>query len=196
MYFCIPNTYLPIMNKDSCYLLGYIVRTHGLKGELSLFFDVDYPEDYEDLDSVFVEVKGQLIPYIVSDIKILQKGKVIVKLETIDTIDAAQSLVGASLYLPEDVLDDLEEGEFYYHQITGYTIVDSVLGKLGTVRTVYTPNAQDLIAMDYEGYEVLIPVVDEIVGEANHKEKEIYVTLPEGLLDIYKNEDDIPDDED
>lgn len=184
------------MDKENCYLLGYVVRTHGLKGELSLYMDVDYPEDYEDLDSVFVEVKGQLVPYIISHINILQKGKVIVKLETIDHIDAAQTLVGASLYLPEDVLDELEDGEFYYHQITGYTVVDKALGKLGTVRTVYTPNAQDLIAMDYEGNEILIPVVDEIVDKANHEKKEIYVNLPEGLLDIYKSDDDKPDDED
>lgn len=184
------------MDKESCYLLGYVVRTHGLKGELSIYLDVDYPEDYQELDSVFIELKGQLIPYIVTHINILQKGKVIVKLETIDSIDAAQALVGSSIYMPEDVLDELEEGEFYYHQITGYAIVDSKLGKLGHVRTVYTPNAQDLIAMDYEGNEVLIPVVDEIVDKANHETREIYVNLPEGLLDIYKADDEKPDDED
>lgn len=184
------------MNRESCYLLGYIVRTHGLKGELSIYLDVDYPEDYLELDSVFVETKGLLIPYIVSRINIQQKGKAIVKLETIDSIDSAQTLVGASLYLPEDALDELEEGEFYYHQITGYTIVDSKLGRLGPVKTVYTPNAQDLIAMDFEGDEVLIPVVDDIVGKADHEAREIHVNLPDGLLDIYKDNDKGPEDED
>lgn len=184
------------MDKESCYLLGYVVRTHGLKGEISVFLDVDYPADYDELDSVFVETKGQLIPYIVTRINIQQKGKAILKLETIDSIEVAQTLVGASLYLPEEVLDDLEEGEFYYHQITGYTVVDSVLGRLGQVRTVYTPNAQDLIAMDFEGNEVLIPVVGEIVDKANHEAKEIYVNLPDGLLDIYRSDDNTPDDAD
>jgi 16S rRNA processing protein RimM len=183
------------MEKENCYLVGYIVRTHGLKGELSIFLDVDYPEDYQEIDSVFVEIKGQLVPYIITHINILQKAKAIVKLESVDNIDTAQSLVGSSLYLPEDVLDELEDGGFYYHQIMGYTIVDSALGKLGTVKTIYTPNAQDLIAMDFEGNEVLIPVVDEIVDKADHEAKEIYVTLPEGLLDIYKNDDKEPDDE-
>ncbi|GAA4445705.1 ribosome maturation factor RimM [Ravibacter arvi] len=184
------------MDKESCYLLGYVVKTHGLKGEISVFLDVDYPQDYDELDSVFVETKGQLIPYIVTKINIQQKGKAIVKLETIDNIDVAQTLVGSSLYLPEDVLDDLEDGGFYYHQIMGYTIVDKTLGKLGQVRTVYTPNAQDLIAMDYEGNEILIPIVDEIVDKANHESREIYVNLPEGLLEIYKNDDKSPDDAD
>lgn len=184
------------MDKESCYLLGYVVKTHGLKGEISVFLDVDYPQDYDELDSVFVETKGQLIPYIVTKINIQQKGKAIVKLETIDNIDVAQTIVGSSLYLPEDVLDDLEDGGFYYHQIMGYTIVDKTLGKLGQVRTIYTPNAQDLIAMDYEGNEILIPIVDEIVDKANHESREIYVNLPEGLLEIYKNDDKSPDDAD
>lgn len=177
------------MDKENCYLLGYVVRTHGLKGEISIYLDVDSPEDYDELDSVFVETKGQLIPYIVTRINIQQKGKAIVRLETIDHIDQAQALVGASLYLPEDALDELEEGEFYYHQITGYTVVDSKLGRLGPVKTVYTPNAQDLIAMDFEGNEILIPVVDDIVDKADHDAREILVNLPDGLLDIYKDTD-------
>jgi len=184
------------MNKEDCYLLGYIIRTHGLKGELMIFLDVDYPEDYMEMDSVFIEIKGQLVPYLVSDLKIQQKGRAILKLETIETIEQAQALVGLSMYLPEEVLDDLEDGGFYYHQITGYTVVDSKLGRLGEVKTVYTPNAQDLIAMDYEGDEILIPVVDEIVDKANHEAREIYVNLPDGLLDIYKNPDQDEEHED
>lgn len=184
------------MDKENCYLLGYIIRTHGLKGELSIFLDVDYPEDYMELDSVFVEIKGHLVPYIVTEIKIQQKGKAIVKLDTIDHIDQAQELVGASLFLPEDALDELDDGGFYYHEITGYTVVDRKLGRLGPIITVYTPNAQDLIAMDYEGDEILIPVVDEIVDKANHELKEVYVNLPEGLLDIYKNPAADQEDED
>ena len=184
------------MTQDNCYLLGYIVRTHGLKGEVQFYLDVDYPEDYEGMESVFIEVKGQLIPYFIDNINILHANKAIVKLEGITSIEMAQTLVGTSLYLPEDSLDELEEGEFYYHQITGYTVIDAELGTLGVVRTVYTPNGQDLIAMDYQGSEILIPVVDDIVGKANHDKKEIYVTLPEGLLDVYLSDNDQPDDAD
>ncbi len=184
------------MTQEDCYLLGYIVRTHGLKGEVSIFLDVDYPEDYEDMESVFIAIKGQLVPYFIESINIQRQNKAIVRLEGIATIEAAQALVGSSLFLPEDTLDELEEGEFYYHQLPGYTVVDRIQGALGTVRTVYTPNAQDLIAMDYQGHEVLIPVVDGIVDKADHEKKEVYVNLPEGLLEVYLSEDNQPDDAD
>ncbi|GAB3828343.1 hypothetical protein GCM10028895_41720 [Pontibacter rugosus] len=52
------------MHIDDCFLLGYIVKTHGTKGQVVAFFDVDFPEDYEDLESVFLEQKGRLIPFL------------------------------------------------------------------------------------------------------------------------------------
>lgn len=173
------------MTHDNCFLLGYIVRTHGIKGELQFYLDVDYPEDYEEMDSVLVDVKGELIPYFIEHLNILQQNKAIVRLEEIDTIEKAQALVGSSLYMPEDTLDELEEGQFYFHQIKGYTVVDTSKGVLGTVITVYTPNSQDLIAMDYQGNEVLIPIVEDIVLSADHEAKQVMVSLPEGLLEIY-----------
>jgi 16S rRNA processing protein RimM len=186
------------MTHDDCFLLGYIVRTHGIKGELQIYLDVDYPEDYEEMDSVLIEIKGELIPYFIKHINILQQNKAIVRLEDIDTIEKAQGLVGSSLFLPDDTLDELEEGQFYYHQIKGYNVVDQSQGVLGTVITVYTPNSQDLIAMDYNGNEVLIPIVDDIVLNADHDTRTVHVNLPEGLLEIYLNPDSAknPDDAD
>ena len=51
------------MNKEECYNLGRITKAWGYKGQVVLFLDVDTPEDYLELDSAFVEVKGKLVPY-------------------------------------------------------------------------------------------------------------------------------------
>jgi 16S rRNA processing protein RimM len=159
-----------------------------VSGDLIFHIDADYPEDYIDLDSVFVEIKGNLVPYFIEDFNLHKTDKAIVTLEGVDTIEKAQALVGSALYLPEEALDELEEGQFYYHDIPGYTVVDERLGALGTVITVYTPGSQDLIAMDYKGFEVLIPVVDDIVISADHEKKQVLVNLPEGLVDVYLDE--------
>ncbi len=176
------------MAHENCYLVGYIVRTHAVSGDLVFHLDVDYPEDYTDLDSIFVEIKGNLVPYFIEDFNLHKTDKAIVRLEEVDTIEKAQNLVGSALYLPDDTLEELEEGQFYYHDIPGYTVVDKTLGPLGIVKTVYTPGAQDLIAMEYQGFEVLIPVVDEIVIRADHEKQQVEVDLPEGLLNVYLEE--------
>ncbi|WP_337040636.1 ribosome maturation factor RimM [Emticicia sp. 17c] len=184
------------MTKEDCYLLGKITKTHGLKGELAIWLDVDFPEDYEELDSVLLEVKGELVPYFIEEIQI-RPGKSIVKFEDIDTIEDAKKIVNCDIYLPDDNLPELEEDDqFYYHEIIGYDVVDENKGKLGKVKAVYTSEIQDLIAMQYENTEVLIPVSDEIVKTIDRDKKELYTELPEGLLEIYlDNNTQEPDDE-
>lgn len=186
------------MTKEDCYLLGKITKTHGLKGELAIWLDVDYPEEYEELDSVLLEIKGELVPHFVEEIQI-RPNKSIIKFEDIDTIEAASKLVNCDIYLPEDNLPELEDDDqFYYHEIIDYDVVDEVKGKLGKVLAVYTSDRQDLIAMQYEGKEVLIPIDDNIVKTVDRDKKELYTNLPEGLLEIYleDNTSQAPDDAD
>lgn len=186
------------MTKEDCYLLGKITKTHGLKGELAIWLDVDYPEEYEELDSVLLEIKGELVPHFVEEIQI-RPNKSIIKFEDIDTIEAASKLVNCDIYLPEDNLPELEDNDqFYYHEIINYDVVDEVKGKLGKVLAVYTSERQDLIAMQYQGKEVLIPIDDDIVKTVDREKKELYTNLPEGLLEIYleDNTSQAPDDAD
>ncbi len=173
------------MTQADCYLLGYIVKTHGTKGQVIFHLDVDYPEDYEDMESVFVEVKGELIPYFIELFNLQKQSRVIVQLEGVDTMEKAQALVGTSLFMPLEALDELEEGQFYYHEIQGFEILDKNLGRLGVVREVYSVATQNLIAFDYEGTEVLIPITDEIVLEADRTARQLRVELPDGLLEVY-----------
>lgn len=187
------------MTQDNCFLLGYIVRTHGTSGDVVIFLDVDYPEDYEDLDSVYFELKGDLVPYFVERFNLQKESRAIVRFEEVDTIEKAQALVGTSLYLPLDSLAELDEEEFYYHEIKGYTVVDENKGELGVVREVYSLNGQDLIAMEYQGAEVLIPTAADIVLKADKENQKLLVNLPEGLLEVYLDnaaDENTPDDAD
>ena len=174
------------MTKDDCYLLGKLTKTHGLKGELAIWLDVDYPEEYDELDSVLLEIKGELVPHFVEEIQI-RPNKSIIKFEDIDTIEDAQKIVNCEIYLPNDNLPELDDDQFYYHEIIDFDVVDEQKGKLGKVTAVYTSEAQDLIAMAYENSEILIPVSDEIVKSVDREKKELYTNLPEGLLEVYLN---------
>lgn len=173
------------MTKDDCFELGHITKTHGINGEVVFFLDVDDPSDYEDLDTVLIEVKGDLIPYFIESLSI-NKNRAIVALEDVDTVEQAERLIKCGLYLPLDNLEPIEDPDrFYYHEITGYRIVDAVAGPLGTITTVYAMPTQDLIAMQYQGQEILIPINSAIVQALDRTTKELNVTLPDGLLDIY-----------
>lgn len=172
------------MRKDDCFELGLITKPHGLKGEAVIFLDVDDPSEYYQMESVFVEINNRLVPFFISSLTPARDQKAIVYFDDITSKEDMDELVGKRLWLPLTALPELEEG-FYFHDVIGYTVKDRQLGLLGTVASFMDAGPQALMTMEYRSCEILIPVTNEIVGEAAHEEKIIHVDLPEGLLDLY-----------
>lgn len=174
------------MNKEDYYELGYIAKPVGLNGELAVILDVDDVEDYEDLESIFIEVNGDLVPYLVKEVK-FKGNKVSLILEDINSIEKAEKLRGKKLYLPVEELPELEEGSYYLHELIGYQVFDHIRGYIGNVKLIYNLPTQDLLAVEVQGTEVMIPTHEDIMVEVKQEERRINVQLPEGLLEIYLN---------
>lgn len=173
------------MNKDNCFQLGHIAKVHGLHGEVGIVLDVDYPEDYEDLKHVFVEIKSRLVPLFLEHFVVSHSNKVLAKFEDYHTVEEASKLVGSDIYLPLTELPPLEEDQYYYHDLIGFEVVDQELGPIGEVKVVYDLETQDLLGVLHQGKEVLIPIQDQIVLKVDKAEKKVHCQLPTGLLDIY-----------
>lgn len=187
-------TNLTIMTKDDCFQLGHITKTHGLNGEVVFFLDVDDPSEYDDLDTVLIEVRGELTPYFIESLSI-NRDRAIVALEDVDTLDEGKKLINCPIWLPLDNLEKITDPDrFYYHEIIGYQLIDAKEGPLGTVSSVMTMATQDLIAMDYRGQEMLIPINSAIVKTVDRAAKTLAVDLPDGLLAVYLTDAGIPDD--
>ncbi len=171
------------MKQEECYRLGNITKPFGYKGQMVFFLDVDSPEDYADLDSAFVEIKGNLVPYFFKVDKI-NGNKAIVTFEDI-TPDEAHALAGHDLYLPLDLLPELTGNQFYYHEVTGFKVIDSEHGDIGTIQTIIDYPAQPLFQIMKNGTEILIPVIDPVIKKVDREQKTIYIEAPNGLIDLY-----------
>ena len=90
--------------------------------------------------------------------------------------------------MPLASLPTLDDDQFYYHEIIGYQVKEVHAGELGVVKNVYTSGAQDLVAMEYRGKEILIPVADEILVKIDRDQQLLEVAIPDGLLEIYLDE--------
>ena len=172
------------MQLEDYYEIGFIVKPHGLKGAISIKLDVDVPEEYRKMESVIVRMGENLVPFFISSLQ-LNGAKGIMQLEDINSLEDATELKSCPLLLPIEVLPELPDGKFYYHDVLGYQVTDEHLGPLGEIENILTGGNQDLISMRYQSKEVLIPVAEDIVMRANHDEKQVIVKLPDGLLDIY-----------
>ncbi len=178
------------MRVEDCYQLGYVTKTHGLKGEIQIFLDADAPEVYNKLESMFVLQNNTLIPFFIDTIQV-NRDKALVKLDDVDELADAKALVSSEIYLPLSFLPALPQGEYYFHEIVGFELYDND-ALIGKVTNVLTHTAQTLLAVDANGVEVLVPLTDEVVKKVDLGTKKINAVLPDGLLDIYledNNED-------
>lgn len=175
------------MRKEDCYQLGIIQKPHGLKGEVTVFLDVDDYSAYTDLESVFVDKGGQLIPFFVEALNVGSQ-KVIFKFEEVDSYDEASALSGLDLYLPLNILPPLEGTAFYYHEIVGFTLIDASAGPVGKIREVMS-GMQDLLVVDHPDSEILVPLHDELIVKIDREKQELHMQLPDGLLDVYLTPD-------
>lgn len=173
------------MNKDSCFQLGYIAKVHGLYGEMVVVLDVDFPEKYENIEHVFVAQNSRLVPYFLDHFILQPNNKALTKFEGFEDVDEAASLVGSELYLPLKDLPSLNEDQYYFHELIGFTVLDEVHGELGLVKQIYDLQTQDLIGLEYKGREVLVPIQDGVILKVDKAEKQVFCRLPDGLLEIY-----------
>lgn len=173
------------MFKEDCFYLGKIVRKHSFKGEVVIKLDTDEPELYKNMESVFVKHGKDLIPFFIEK-SLLQKGNQLrVRFEGVDTEQDADAIMNAGIYLPVQFLPKLTGNKFYFHEIVGFTAVDTEQGEFGIVKGINDATAQALFEIEKDGVQILIPMIDEFIKEIDRKGKRVVLKTPPGLIDMY-----------
>jgi 16S rRNA processing protein RimM len=171
------------MNINELYKAGFVMRPHGLKGEVTISLDLDAPADWESLESIFLEVKSQLVPHFIETISV-RHDKAFVKLEDVSTPEGAAALKGASIYLPKASRPKPARGDFYNEEIIDFEVIDDELGMLGTVQAIEQAGPSRFVVLSHKMKEIMIPVNGPFIKSINRTKKTVSVTLPEGFLDI------------
>lgn len=175
------------MTKEDCFYLGKIVKKYSFKGELLAKLETDEPELYQQLDAIFIELRGNLVPFFIEASQLHKSNLLRLKLEDVDTESDADSLLKSDIYLPLDLLPKLEGDKFYFHEVIGFTITDTNFGEVGIITAINDTTAQSLFVIDRQGTEILIPINDQFIKKVDRKNKTILVNTPEGLIDLYLN---------
>lgn len=176
------------MHINDCFYIGYITKTKGLKGEIQIYFDF---ADYEDLDIdvLFLEINGKLVPYFVSSYKLQSNSTGYFFLEDIDVIEKAEKILKKKVYLPNTQKPEREEDEFYYTDLKGFIVKDEAKGELGEIIEVLEYPQQFIAVVPYRQTEVMFPLNDDIIIAIDEENGLLEVKLPDGLIDIYSPEE-------
>lgn len=160
--------------------IGKIVNAVGLKGEVKVYNYSDSVEIYEITEALYVEDDLLEVEHVRT-----QKNVVILKLSGIDDRNAAEAAKGKFLYITEDDLPELAEGEYYIRDLIDMEVIEEDGTVLGKITDVLQNTAQDIFEVEMAGgKKILIPRVDEFVLDIAIQSRRVVVRLIEGLLDL------------
>lgn len=159
---------------------GLISRTHGLKGELKV--KLNSPFSFPEVlvkGALMLEIRQKPVPYMITRFS-AATDEWIIKLENVDTIEAAKALCNTTVL---GIEPPMEKG-FHPKKLKGFILIDKNYGLIGEVTEVEEMPSQILLHTLYEGDEVLIPLVDDFIIDWKPRKKELHLDLPEGLLNL------------
>ncbi|MBW7473324.1 ribosome maturation factor RimM [Paenibacillus oenotherae] len=165
--------------------VGKIVNTHGIRGEIKVVSQTDFPEErFAQGNKLVIEnpETAQRIPVVVNGAR-LHKNMYIVKIKDLDDINIAEKYKGWNLKVSKDDLGELDEGEYYHYEIIGCKVFTEEGEELGAITEILVPGANDVwVIQQPKGKQLLVPVIDEVVLDVDVEAKKVIVRLMEGLV--------------
>lgn len=164
--------------------IGKLVAVHGLQGDLLLKHELGKKTSLKGLQAIFVEEKkNSFLPWFIESTKIKNEEETYLKLEGINTREAAIKFAQKEIWLPEAEFKKFA-AKSAPASLLGYIIINDK-EPLGEILELIEQPHQLLCRLDIKGKEVLIPLHEGSLQKVDHKKKQVLVELPDGLLDVY-----------
>ena len=169
---------------DDLLLIGRVARAHGNRGQVIVNLETDFAEDrFQAGRTVKVGAAQSAVPRVIESVRFHQ-GRPIIALAGIETMNDAEALAGAELWLPASSLDPLPPETYYRHDLVGCEVRRRSGEVVGRVAAVEGTLERSHLVVDADGREMLIPLVAPICVEVDPAARVIVVDPPAGLLEI------------
>ncbi|MCL1788178.1 MAG: ribosome maturation factor RimM [Defluviitaleaceae bacterium] len=166
--------------------IGTIVKAQGIRGEVRVFPTTDDPSRFNLLVGKDISLRqgGMEKAYKLLQAR-LHKNIVIVKLEGVTDRNMAETLVGATIAIPDDMALPLEEGEYYVRDLIGLAVEDECGEHLGVIGKVLHTNANDVYVIEAaEGDHFMIPAIKSVILHVSLADKKMKIHLMDGLREL------------
>jgi 16S rRNA processing protein RimM len=175
-----------MIEKDSCFELGVILKTHGVKGELLIKFNFEPDETVlNSMGSIFLDIEGGLVPFIILRLQMRSSKTAQLQLDDVNTQDKADQLVGCVVFTNDPDYNRNKQVDELGNSLSGYMVIDVKHGELGRIEKIVEMPEQQLLSLHYHNSELLIPLHKDFIRKVNNKKKSLEMMLPDGLIDLY-----------
>ena len=172
------------MIKDNCFLFGTLIKTYRVSGEYILKSEIKLSEKLLEIETVFIEIDKQLVPFLLDRIEFRADFTAIIRLENIDSDQQAVEFLNHNIYIPVFYKPDEKKSGFKSGDITGFMVFDNKYGEIGTINRILEIPGNSLIQVYKDAQEILIPYNPKNIIKIDLDKKCIIIVSPEGLYDI------------
>src|SRR6266516_181414 len=160
------------------------VKARGLRGEIVADLLTDFPERFAQLEHLMAVWPDGSRQSLRIEERWLQGKRLVLKFAGYDSVEAAKSLIGCELAVPESERVELPADQFYTWELIGCR-VETIAGEgIGVVRDVTHNVSAEIMVIYGRHRELLVPMAGEICVEIDIERKLIRVDPPEGLLEL------------
>lgn len=178
--------YLAPIIMSQYFKIGKLAASFGLKGELVLQHNLGKKTTLNGLETIFLEEgKDNLMPYFIATTIVKNDAELYIKLEGIDSKETARKLTPKEVWITEEDFKKFAAKAAPISML-GFHLITDEDEDLGEILEVIEQPHQILCAILLDGKEALIPIHGESLDKIDQKNRKVYVTLPDGLLDIYR----------
>lgn len=166
---------------ENYFVVGNIVNTQGIKGELRIMPTVDDVARFKELDRIFVDRKGSIKEYEIENVR-FHKQFVLLKLKGIDDMTSAEALKGSVAKITENMVVPCKEDEYFLKDLYDMEVVTVEGEKLGIITDIIFTGANDVYTVtNDDGTDILIPAIKDCIIKVDVENKLMTVKLLEGL---------------
>lgn len=170
-----------MIKTEEVYKIGRLGKAHGIKGEVTMQVDDDI-FDRTEAEYLVLELDNIMVPFFIEEYFFKSDTQAVIKFEGIDTLERARELANVNVFFPISVMEEYnrnagtDEKALSYPMLVGFKVND--IGKIA-----YIDNQTANIMFELED-GTLIPASEELIEDIDIENKQIKMTIPEGLLDI------------
>lgn len=162
--------------------IGQMVNTNGLKGFVKIKPFTDDITRFENLKTVYIQIKNELVEYEIEDVKYI-KNMVLLKFNGVDSIEQAEKLKNFYLKINRKDAVPLEENSYFIVDLIDCQVITDAGKILGTLVDVFPTGSNDVYVVKNElGKQVLLPAIADVIKNVDIPNKMITVHLLEGLI--------------
>jgi 16S rRNA processing protein RimM len=169
---------------DDMALVGRIARAHGIRGQVIVNAETDFPEQrFQPGAELFIERAGRVEPLTITTVR-FQRDRPVIGVTGVETMNDAEALTGHELRVPADRLAALPANTFYRHDLVGCRVVTTSGADVGVVTGVEGTMGGSRLVIAGAAGEVLVPFTAPICAAIDPAGKRIVIDPPDGLVDL------------